>query len=383
MHTEETARDAQRWAELVVALAGRVGVMAEEFAGRVREIPEYGAGLVPPQDLVETAQRTFALFVDALRSAEAAQDGRMLEYAADLGTKRARSGIPPSSLTAAVRLDFSIIWAQLLELAEQSDAVLLASRVEAVWRIVDEYATQTHASYLAERVRMAQEESSVRREFIAGLFGPEALSPEALARAGGALGVDPAAPLVLVAGTGRAGAVIRALGGAVPGRLRVNLYESGPITYGFWAQPPRSGSPLPAGLARVPCGVVAPVQGLAGLRAASTVAAALAEVVTEDDDGPVALEAGWHRIARRLLDDAGVHLGAGLARALAGCRPAERERLTETAESFLATGSVTETAIALFCHRNTVLNRLARFHELTGLDLSVPAQAAMVHVAWA
>jgi hypothetical protein len=306
----------------------------------------------------------------------------MLEYAADLGAKRARAGIPPSSLTAAVRLDFSIIWAQLLELAEEADGVLLAARVERVWGVVDEYATQTHASYLAERVRMAQEESSVQREFVAGLFGPESLSPETLARAGAALGVDPGAALVLVAGSGKAGAVIRALGSAVPGRLHVHVYESGHLAYGFWAQP-RSGAVVPTGLAQVPCGLVASVPGLAGLRAASTVAAALAEEVSEADDGPLALESGWHRIARRQLEDAGIHLSAALDAALADSRGAERDRLVETAHSFMATGSVTETAGALFCHRNTVLNRLARFHELTGVDLTVPEQAARVLVAWA
>ncbi len=47
---------------------------------------------------------------------------------------------------------------------------LLASRVDQVWRVVDEFATRTHMSYLTERVRMAQEESSIQREFIARLF---------------------------------------------------------------------------------------------------------------------------------------------------------------------------------------------------------------------
>ena len=35
---------------------------------------------------------------------------------------------------------------------------------------MDQFATRTHTSYLTERVRMAQEESSIRREFIARLF---------------------------------------------------------------------------------------------------------------------------------------------------------------------------------------------------------------------
>ena len=58
-----------------------------------------------------------------------------------------------------MRLDFSILWADLVEIAAPEDAGLLASRVDLVWRVVDEFATRTHMSYLTERVGMAQEES--------------------------------------------------------------------------------------------------------------------------------------------------------------------------------------------------------------------------------
>ncbi|MFF2028815.1 helix-turn-helix domain-containing protein [Arthrobacter sp. NPDC058192] len=382
MNITVPAAAGDRWAELLAALAGRIDAMAADFAGRVQEIREYAEGLVPHAELAVTAARTFALLVGALRDGGAGAEREMLAYAASLGAKRARAGIPPSSLTAAVRLDFSIIWVQLLELGEEADAVLLAARVEQVWRVVDEYATATHTSYLAERVRMAHEESSVKREFVATLFGPEQLTPEALARAGAALRIDPDAELVLAAGTGRAGAAIRAHAEAMPGRVRVHAYEAGSAVYGFWVAP-WSGSPVPVGLARIPCGLVREVAGLGGLRRAAVVAAVLAAEARDDDDRPLELDSSWQRVARTLLEGAGVSLAAGLDRALEGSRGTERERLAETARSFLATGSVTETAAALYCHRNTILNRLSRFHELTGVDLTVPAQAARVLVAWA
>jgi hypothetical protein len=379
MNIAVTATAADRWAELLVALAGRVDAMAADFAGRVQEIREYAEGLVPPSDLAVTAARTFTLLVGALRDGGSGAKREMLAYAGNLGAKRARAGIPPSSLTAAVRLDFSIVWGQLLEVGEEADAVLLASRVEQVWRVVDEYATATHTSYLAERVRMAHEESSVQREFVATLFGPEQLTQEALARAGGALRIEPDAELVLAAGSGRSGAAIRALSdGAL---VRVHVYEAGSTVYGFWVAP-GAGSPVPAALARLPCGLVREIAGLGGLRRAAGVAAALAAEAT-GDEGPLELASSWQRVARTLLEGAGVSLAAGLDRSLNGIRATERERLAETARSFLVTGSVTETAAALYCHRNTILNRLSRFHELTGVDLNVPAQAARVLVAWA
>jgi DNA-binding PucR family transcriptional regulator len=59
----------------------------------------------------------------------------------------------------------------------------------------------------------------------------------------------------------------------------------------------------------------------------------------------------------------------------------ERQRLLETVTTHLSQGSVARTAASLFCHRNTVLNRLSRFTELTGFDPTLPVDAASVVVA--
>ncbi|MGO3280856.1 MAG: helix-turn-helix domain-containing protein, partial [Brevibacterium aurantiacum] len=40
-------------------------------------------------------------------------------------------------------------------------------------------------------------------------------------------------------------------------------------------------------------------------------------------------------------------------------------------------------AAELFCHRNTVANRLRRFADLTGVDPMIPAEAARLVVGWA
>ena len=55
---------------------------------------------------------------------------------------------------------------------------------------MDEFATRTHTSYLTERVRMAQEESSIRREFIARLFNQASPTAETVSQVAAALGVD-------------------------------------------------------------------------------------------------------------------------------------------------------------------------------------------------
>lgn len=51
--------------------------------------------------------------------------------------------------------------------------------------------------------------------------------------------------------------------------------------------------------------------------------------------------------------------------------------------AYLHTGSLLGTAATIYCHRNTVLNRLHRIEELTGLDITKPADAALAMVALA
>lgn len=56
----------------------------------------------------------------------------------------------------------------------------------------------------------------------------------------------------------------------------------------------------------------------------------------------------------------------------------ERERLLETVRVHLAgSGAIADTAAALYCHRNTVQHRFARFHAVTGRDVRRPAVVAL------
>jgi DNA-binding PucR family transcriptional regulator len=76
------------------------------------------------------------------------------------------------------------------------------------------------------------------------------------------------------------------------------------------------------------------------------------------------------------------HLADVLSAALAPAREPERARLLETLRVHLdGDGSPAGTARVLYRHRNTVLNHLRRFEELTGLDLSRPRDLATAVLA--
>jgi len=399
MHKIETPGGTSRWGELVEELHGRLEELVELFMERVTEIPEYAGNRVGLQEMRDTARETFRRLVDGLRDTARQHSNlsghdSLVRFASELGAKRARGGISPEALTSAVRLDFSILWSDLLEISDPADAALLASRVDQVWRVVDEFATRTHASYSSERVRMAQEASNIRREFIARLFSKSELSTDTINQAAAALSADPDATFSIVAASGEAASRLRtvaAQGGWPQPSHRLFVHEFGGSTYVFWAVTRTSvpgkndGGPafIPAAIASIPCGYVEGFDGLRALPSAARTAERLALLLQAEDQGPLTAGAAWARLAKQQLQDAGLDLWADLEAALAECRGGERERLEETVRHFLSTGNITTTAQELFCHRNTILNRLNRFQELTGIDLTVPAQAARLVVAWA
>lgn len=405
MHNTERAGDASRWGELVEGLHGRLEELVELFVARVQEIPEYADNRVSLAELRSTARETFRRLIDGLRDERfrrsnyhGSQDS-LARFSSELGAKRARAGISPEALISAVRLDFSILWADLLQIADAEDAVLLTSHVDQVWRVVDEFATQTHSSYSSERVRMAQEESNIRREFIARLFSKSELSADTISQAAAALVTDPEARFSIVAASGDAASKLRTIatqGGWLQPSQRLYVHEFGGSTYVFWALPRAYGAGsggaarqdegpayIPAAITGIPCGYVEGFSGLRALPSAARTAERLALLLQPADRGPLTAAAAWARLAKQQLQDAGLDLWADLESALSECRDGERERLTETVRNFLHTGNITTTAQELFCHRNTILNRLNRFQELTGIDLAVPAQAARLVVAWA
>jgi hypothetical protein len=64
--------------------------------------------------------------------------------------------------------------------------------------------------------------------------------------------------------------------------------------------------------------------------------------------------------------------------------PADRDVLIETLTAWLdSDGSAQRAGAKLYCHRNTVLNRLRRFEQLTGRCLTRPSDAVEVSLALA
>lgn len=384
MHNSSGSDDAVRWAEIVASLSRRVPILAQKFVERIAARGIYSDKPVSPEDLHRTAVEFFRLLCGSMIDGSMSEE--LLQAGAELGARRARAGVPPEALVDAVRQDFSIIWSDLLEITETEDSRLLNARVETVWFVVERYASTTNTSYLAERVRMAREEGGVRQDFINALFGPSGQSSDMVAQTATALGVQYDGTYCVAAALGDSARELRRLAASLRGR-QMFMHQAGEETIVFWqcsrsTRADATSSPVPAAVRKMACGLVENVDGLGAVARAGTTAAQLANVLAPGEDFALNVRTGWPRLARLRLAESGVDFQDMLAVGLRAARDAERDRVKETVMAFLTTGSISVTAARLYCHRNTILNRLRRFEELTGIDVTIPVQAARVVVAW-
>jgi len=159
---------------------------------------------------------------------------------------------------------------------------------------------------------------------------------------------------------------------------RTYLYENTGVLYLFRQQ--RKGRTWQEEGPGFPAGYVPDIKGLDAVPSAAASALVLAQQKRRGT-ALATLEDSWMGIACGLLEQKFPDFSSPIKQALDKCTPLERQRLLEVARSYGRTGSIKETSEELFCHRNTVVNRLHSLHEVIGLDLTVPAEAARALVA--
>lgn len=382
-HTPD-AGDAARWAELLDGLD--VEALTDRFIERIQLVPGYDPPPIPLAEIRRTGRSSFEALIRGLRDGADLPEDRV-GVATDVGVSRARAGVPVESLMTAVRLDFSILWSALTALAGPDDAGLLVRHTALVWQIVDSYAAQTQHAYAAESTRMHDEATSVRQGLVAALF-QDAPPPSArLALIAADLGVPARGPFAVAVALGEEVPALRlAVAAAARDGGEIFTHHLGEGLVAFWLPDERAGSALAEAESQIGGLRVGLVEGVVGLELVGEhagIAAELAGVLTEAEAGAMTWARGWARIAQIRLSDAGHSVLGDVEDALEACGEVERDRLTQAALAYLGTGNVSEASALLFCHRNTLMNRLRRFEEVTGLDVTMPEDAARLVVGWA
>ncbi|MFJ7082348.1 PucR family transcriptional regulator [Streptomyces griseus] len=308
-----------------------------------------------------------------------------------IGEIRAEQGVPLDAVLHAFRMGGAMVWQDLVDETarrDPDDVRLLVHVAADVWNFVDE-----HCGIVADAYRQAERRLTWRREnrqrlMVAALLDGTARIAD-LADAAAMLGLPEqgryAVLAVATAPRGPGSAARPAL--TLPAAPEVVVLWH-PGQDAEFAILPLAGAPgelseLAAALDVPPgarAGIGSAVEGLAALGDARRLAEtalracpASGGTVLLDEHLPDALVVSSPALAGALAD-----------RVLGPLDPADRDVIVETLTAWLdADGSAQRAGARLYCHRNTVLNRLRRFEQLTGRCLTRPRDAVEVSLALA
>jgi hypothetical protein len=342
------------------------------------------ADAVPDDDFRETALQAFELLLRTV--AELPVPTELAEISERIGERRARQGVPLDSLLAAARLDFRVVWTALVERADDEDKVLLVASAYHVWEAVEAHVTGIMTAYQRTVLEMGRQREDERRLWFDRLLETGGHNPTVVRDVGLALGFRPTGRFLCVAalpgaGDGLHGAAnaLRAAGAT----LQRQMVTSASLLVVELERRVTEDVVLER-LDGVPCGLSPVADGLAEVPQAVELATATVRALPEAATGPRRLADAWLDVLVHRAESFAGHLerdllgGLGPDKAPAG----ESERLLHTVRVHLAgSGSIAETAEALYCHRNTIQQRFTRFFQLTGRDIRRPEDAALLALA--
>ncbi|MFC9974811.1 PucR family transcriptional regulator [Spirillospora sp. NPDC127200] len=375
---------------LVRAAASRLRERVPELADRLvedvlAEDPAY-TDFVPRDEFRESVRASLEAGIEQM-------DRRVRGHRADLsvaegiGRRRAEQGLPLESLLRSYRMGGRVVWEALIEVVAGDDPdelTTLLRYASVVWHIIEQQSTVVSETYRrTESELLRRSDERVQALLDALLEGRGADGGLAQAAAAALDLPEHGRYAVVVLRPHRTAPAFERpdrIGGLrFVWRMRTDG-EVGVVALGGQGPAELAGAlrPLVAGEA----GISPVTDGLAGLGRARWLAEVALGTSRPGDHAVVRLE---RRLPAALVvaqPELGGLLGEQVLGPLAELDPADREILLDTLAAWLdCEGSANRTAGRLYCHRNTVFNRLRRLEQLTDRSLHRPRDVVELALA--
>lgn len=374
-------------------LSRRIAVAADRLAERtLAEDPAYAA-LLGRAELRERIHHNLRQAVEGLVRSSRGLPVELADARAT-GTLRAEQGLPLASLLRTYRHGGRLLWQTLTEAVASHDRAALPRLLPGatvLWDVLDQMTDAVSESYRRTEAARTDRDRERRAALLDALLdGAAATGGPAASEAAARLGLAERGRFAVVSVAAEAGAPGASRPPERPGaagaprvlwRVRADG-EAGLVDLGH--HPLESVRDLLAPLG-VRAGVSPVVEAPAELARAHRLAALALRTAPASggphtallDEGlPAALVAAQAELAGRLRT---VVLGPVLALPAEDCR-----LLLTTLGTWLACrGSTASAAQRLYCHRNTVSNRLRRLEQLTGRSLADPRHLVELTLAHA
>lgn len=370
----------KRWHDIVAEVHGTIPRLVEDFLAAFSRSGRYGDSLVSEDELRLTAFEVFARITDVLVGAMDEEELRT--HAQSLGRRRAHQGVELATLIDAIQLDFTVLWEHLRR-AAGADQEALIDHVAQVHSVVTMYNLVVRDAYRLEEARGQHDVHRAHARHLERLFAAESLGALGITEITRALNLDADCHFDVAVAHPTAAVKLRALldepissGEAFGHGVRGMFVAFWPISQRPSGQTTRD---IGAGLATISGILFRNVIGLAGVRAAAQQAPRIFDATGPLDNLTEAPDALW-AVAGDAIADFPASGITELTQAITELRQSNAP-LYQTITTYLDCGSIKDSAEALHCHRNTVLNRLRQVTELTGLDITRPKDAARALLA--
>jgi hypothetical protein len=341
----------------------------------------YADGAVAAEDLRQTASDVFELLLHSIAGAALSTEAEGVS--ARVGRRRAAQGVPLDSLLAAARMDAQVVWNALLSRAAPADFRELLESAPLVWEVVERHTLRIMEAYQQAVLEQRRKIDDERRAVFDQLIQTGGRHPGTILLAAQVLALDPQGQFtVMVSDLPGADGLRRVLEQLVRRGVPAHMQEVSSRQVLLVQVPERSTLDLEGWLGSVRCGVAPHVEGLAQVPDAVRFATATLRAIPLNQKGPRYLTDAWLPILVAQAPDVAQRLVESILDPVRSLPGNESSRLIEAIRTYChGDGSIANTAAALYCHRNTLLNRLARFRDLTGRDVRFPADAAVVLLA--
>ena len=383
---QDPARSGEETSAVIRRVASRLLERAPELADRLLtelRSTESAYRRVPEHEHRRDLERGFRAGIGAM--GQPWRERQDLVVAAETAVKRAEQGVPLDSLLRGYRLATQITWEAMVDVLTSEypgEATALLRGAERVWHGVDRQAVIATDAYRRRENELRSRHAERAQALLDALL--EGRADTAVVRAAAsALEVPQFGGYLVVAIRPERPRPEGSSRPAEAGGLRL-LWRTRPdcelMVVSLAGRDPeealRTVEPLLSGSS----GVSPVADGLPELCEARRHAMVAlrtcrgAETVRLDDRLPAALAASQPDLAERLVET--------VLRPVLDLDPPERETLLNTLTRWLdCDGSAARTAAVLYCHRNTVFNRIRRIETLTGRSPDRPREALELALA--
>lgn len=363
----------------ILRVQGDLTSVAQTVARRVTRAEVTGIFTLPDEVIRLQTSTQARWLLEQLREVTSPTEGLGSEEFTELAELAARAGAPAESVSRFVREVHRAVWERLMDLAPPTEAGAVVNLVRPLWRAADEL---TEA--LEDRYHQVQSALRSRRK--------ESLDQLALALlVSDGRDQTVAQRFCAYLDTTEMGSWLTAVGVTTTQRKMLTIeaqrltmqgypahcleFDSLPILI---AQLNSSSRAIPNDWLRTPTCGYAIASSLSKVPEALRLARQVATTLPLSARGRWSTKDNWIRIASSELMIAREYIRAEVMASAHVLDDATLEQLLTVLRSYLRTGSVQNTAQECFLHRNTVLNRLRRIRDLTGLDATVPKDSALL-----